>query len=281
MLDEYQIIEQNTIQTLEDKKHIHKNGVEYWLAREIQGVLGYAEWRNFNEAIKRAKDSCDTLSNNSSNHFVDVNKVVATNDGASRQISDIALTRYSCYLIAMNGDPTKPEIAGAQAYFAEKTRRQELFEQLTETEKRLLIRDRIKTENSHLSGAAKQAGVQNWALFHDAGYRGLYGGLGVDQIKEKKGISSDDELLDCVGRTELAANEFRITQTEAKLTHKKIHGDVEARETHREVAGAVRRTIQQIGGVLPEALPRAPSIKKLKPSKANKQLPQSTQGATP
>jgi len=275
MGEEYQIVEQRVINKLEELKHTH-GGNEYWLAREIQPILGYMEWRNFRYAIKRAKESCATFGGTIINHFVDINKMVAIGDGASRRVKDIILSRYACYLIAMCGDPTKPEIAWAQAYFAVQTHRQELFDQLTEAQKRLVLRERVRDANRHLGDVANQAGVQAWGQFHNAGYRGLYG-LGKREIMEKKGISPDEDLLDCVNRMELAENEFRITQTESKLIRDKVQGDVPARQTHFTVGRKIRNIIEDIGGTMPEDLPREPSIKKLKLSKPPKELPASQQ----
>jgi DNA-damage-inducible protein D len=270
---DFSIIEQKTMSNLEDKKHTSNSGIEYWFAREIWDVLGYATWDSFQPAIDRAKSSCATFGGITSNHFHDVTKMIALGKGANRDIGDIALSRYACYLIAMNGDPTKPQIAGAQAYFAYKTHQQELYEKLTEAEKRVVERDKVKEYNKHLGDVAMNAGVKEWPLFQDAGYRGLYGGLGVRQVEEKKGITHEEGLLDCISRMELAANAFRITQTEEKLKRNHIKGDIEARKTHQEVGQEVRNTIVKIGGTMPEDLPREPSIKKFKIKQPPKELP--------
>ena len=266
----------STIRTLGNIKRTTNKGVEFWLARELQELLGYSKWDNFKGAIERAKMACASVGDELCHHFADTSNMMALGKGAERKIDDVALTRYACYLIAMNGDPSKPEIAAAQTYFAIQTRKQELSDQQTESQKRLMLRDRVKDANKHLSGAAKEAEVQHWGLFQDAGYRGLYGGLGLNQLKEKKGIPSKEDLLDCVGRAELAANEFRITQTEQQLSRKQIKGDRAARETHREVAQEVRNTIKKIGGTMPEELPRESSIKKLKKLADTKELPPSS-----
>lgn len=269
-------IKQNTMRQLDSLKHNTQDDVDFWFARDLEKLLGYVDWGNFLNAIQKAKIACSGVGVDPCNHFGDTTRMVSLGSGAKRSIEDVALTRYACYLIAMNAEPSKPAVADAQTYFAIQTRRQELSDQQTEGQKRLMLRDRVKDANNHLGTAAKEAGVQNWALFQDAGYRGLYGGFGVSQLKEKKGISSKEELLDCVGRTELAANEFRITQTEQKLSRKQIKGDNAARETHREVAKEVRNTIQKIGGTMPEDLPREPSIKQLKKLEETKELPPSS-----
>jgi DNA-damage-inducible protein D len=270
------IKEQNTIKLMDELKKISDSGKEYWLAREVQEPLGYQAWSTFQDTINRAKQSCASFGANENNHFRHITKMVALGSGASRDIGDIVLSRYACYLIAMNGDPKKPEISAAQAYFAIQTRRQELFDQLTEEQKRIVLRDRVKDSNKSLSDAAKEAGVSNYPLFQDAGYKGLYGGLGVKQLKGKKGISDKNDFLDCIGRMELAINDFRITQTEAKLTRNKISGDYAAREVHKEVGKEVRNTIEKIGGTMPENLPAEPPIKQLKRANKTKELPPSS-----
>ena len=179
-----------------------------------------------------------------------------------REGVDWAVSRYAAYLIAMNGDPQKQEIGYAQAYFANQTRRQEIDEKLTDAEKRILLRDRVRNANRALQGVAKDAGVQRFGIFNDAGYRGLYG-LGLRDIKAKKRLRDSDDLLDHAGRTELAANEFRITQTEQKISKDHIKGEENAISVHKQVGAKVRKTIQEIGGTMPEDLPPEPSVKKL------------------
>jgi DNA-damage-inducible protein D len=247
-----------------------KTGRPYWMARDIVSILDYRDWRDFREVIERAKASCENAGNFVVDHFVLMPEKVEIGSGAMRERENFALSKYACYLIAMNGDTSKPEIATAQAYFVEQTYRQETQEKLSEEERRLLLRDRVKDANRKLSGAAKEAGVrsQMFGVFQDAGYKGLYGELGLRAIKAQKGIGEKDDLLDCIGRAELAANEFRITQTEEKLRLENVKGEQKAIDTHHTVGKKVRQAIKEIGGTMPELLPSAPSIKKLASKKS-------------
>ena len=247
------------MRALDQKKRSAPNGEDYWMGRDIQAILGYTEWRNFESVIKRAKTACDGSGVPSSYHFVETNKVISAGKGAELERADCYLTRYACYLIAMNGDSSKPEVATAQAYFAVQTRRQELSDQ----EKRVALRDRVRISNKILFGTAKQAGVVRFPLFNDQGYRGLYG-MGLADIKRRKKIPPKDDLLDRAGRAELAANEFRITQTQQKLERGRVQGEPAAMQIHRQVGEEVRAAIDRIGGVRPEDLPIEEPIQKVK-----------------
>jgi DNA-damage-inducible protein D len=247
------------MRALDENKRTAPNGEDYWMGRDIQGVLGYTEWRNFDAVIKRAKTACDGGGVPSAYHFVETNKVISAGKGAELERADCYLTRYACYLIAMNGDSGKAEVATAQAYFAVQTRRQELNEQ----EKRIALRDRVRVSNKVLFGTAKQAGVVRFPLFNDQGYRGLYG-MGLADIKRRKKIPHTDDLLDRAGRAELAANEFRITQTQQKLERGRVQGEQAAMQVHRQVGEEVRAAINRIGGVPPEDLPVEEPIQKVK-----------------
>lgn len=218
------------------------NGGPYWMARDIMTVLDYREWRDFREVIERGKASCESAGNFIANHFVPMPEMVEIGSGAKRERENFAFSKYACYLVAMNGDTSKPEIATAQAYFVEQTYRQEAQELISEEERRLLIRNRVKDANRKLGGAAQAAGVRNkmFGIFQDAGYKGLYGGLGSTAIKKRKKIPDADDLLDCIGRVELAANEFRITQTEEKLRIEGIKGEQNAINTHELVGKRIR-----------------------------------------
>lgn len=245
----------------EEIKKTDENGIEYWTARELMPLLGYSRWENFEEVIKKAMQACLNSGQDINNHFRDTTKMVKIGLNTIRKVRDWKLDRYACYLIAQNGDPEKPQIALAQTYFAIQARRQELFDQLADNEKRLYIRGEVSKENIKLFGTAKRAGVSRFGLFNDAGYRGLYG-RSLAEIEEKKGIKKG-ELLDRAGSTELAANLFRITQTDEKLKKDDVYGEREATNTHNMVGGKVRQTIKDIGGVLPEDLPPEKHIKEL------------------
>ena len=244
----------------ESIRHVNKYGQEFWYARDLQIALEYTEWRNFCKVIEKAKEACRGSNNAVSDHFVDVNKIV--NAGAtSKDIGDIQLSRYTCYLIVQNGDPRKKVIALGQTYFAVKTRQQELienYENLSEDQKRIAIRQEMKEHNKMLVAAAKDAGVEttlDYAIFQNYGYMGLYGGLKASDIKERKGLKKSQDILDYMGYEELAANLFRATQTEAKLRRENIQGKQEANKTHFEVGKKVRDTIKDLGGTMPEDLP--------------------------
>lgn len=248
-------------QTFESIKHINEYGEEYWLARELQPVLEYAQWRRFADAIERAKLACKNSGYEVDDHFADVGKMVDIGSGAEREIDDVMLSRYACYLIVMNGDPRKEVIAVGQTYFAVKTRQQELidnYEELTEDQKRLAVRNEMIAHNKSLAEAAQMAGVvepRDYAIFQNRGYQGLYGGLGAKEIHARKGLKKGQKILDHMGSTELAANLFRATQTDEKLRRENIQGKQAAYDTHYEVGKKVRQTIKELGGTMPEDLP--------------------------
>lgn len=248
-------------QTFESIKHVNEYGEEYWLARELQLVLEYAQWRRFSDAIERAKLACKNSGFAVEDHFADVGKMVDIGSGAERQIDDVMLSRYACYLIVMNGDPRKEVIAIGQSYFAVKTRQQELidnYEQMSEDQKRLAIRNEMIAHNKSLAEAAQMAGIadqREYAIFQNKGYQGLYGGLGAKEIHARKGLKKSQKILDHMGSTELAANLFRATQTDEKLRRENIHGKQAAYDTHYQVGKKVRQTIKELGGTMPEDLP--------------------------
>ena len=252
----------------ESIKHIDENGKEYWEARELQKALNYKEWRKFNGVINKAIIACKGSNNNTFDHFVRLDKMIEIAKGAKRKISDYKLSRYACYLIAQNGDSHMEIIALAQTYFAIQTRKQELFEKeysaLSEDEKRLYIRKQTKTGNYSLNQTAKKAGVKNFDKFHNYGYKGLYGGETADDIAKRKGLRYREDILDNMGNEELAANLFRITQTDSKMKRESIKGENNANKTHYIVGKNIREVIKKNDGTMPEDLPTPKkSIKEL------------------
>jgi DNA-damage-inducible protein D len=249
--------------TFESLRHVDEVGNEYWLARELQPVLEYSTWRNFKKVIEKARIAAEQSKSPAQDHFVEVNKLVATGSGAERAIEDYELSRYACYLIVQNGDPAKPVIANGQTYFAIQTRRAELadnetFRRLTEDQKRVFLRNEVREHNKLLVETAQHAGVEtpaDFAVFQDHGYRGLYGGLGARDIHGRKRLKKSEAILDHMGSTELAANLFRATQAEEKLRRDEVVGKDAANHTHHEVGRQVRRAIKEIGGTMPEDLP--------------------------
>lgn len=245
----------------EDIKHLDEQSNEYWTARELIPVLEYNEYRFFKKVIDKAIDACKSSNIKASDHFVHVHDMVALGSGAERKIEDFHLSRYACYLIAMNGDPRKRAVALAQTYFAVKTRQQELvenYDSLSEDQKRLAIRHEMREHNKALAAAARDAGVvsrMDYAIFQNAGYKGLYGGLGAKDIHKRKGLKKSQQILDHMGSTELAANLFRATQTEEKLRRDEVQGKENANATHYGVGKKVRQTIAELGGTMPEHLP--------------------------
>ena len=252
----------------EDIKHIDENGIEYWYARELQLVLDYKEWRKFENVIKKAIDACENSGISAFEHFVGADKTIQMPKGATKNIKEYKLTRYACYLIAQNGDPRKEVIALAQTYFAIQTRKQEISEKeyslLTEDEKRFYQRNLTRKGNYSLNQAAKNAGVKNFDKFHNSGYKGLYNGETADDIAKRKGLRYREDILDNMGSEELAANLFRITQTESKLKRDKISTEKEANKTHYNIGKNIREVIAKNGGTMPEDLPT--------PKKSLKQL---------
>lgn len=246
----------------ESIKKIDENGIEYWEARELLPILGYETWRSSEDVIARAARACVNSGQDVDNHFARISKMVKIGSNTERSVTDYKLDRYACYLVAQNGDSVKPEIALAQTYFAIQTRRQEIFEQLPDNEKRLFIRSEVSAQNKKLFKTAKAAGVTHFGLFNDAGYKGLYG-ASLSDIEREKGIKKG-ELLDRAGSTELAANLFRITQTDEKLRKDNIQNERAASQTHFMVGGKVRQTIKEIGGVTPERLQTEKHIKEVK-----------------
>jgi len=268
-------ISKQALSVFEQIRQIDENGNEFWAARQMAKVLEYTDFRNFLSVIEKAKKACKNSGQPVEYHLVDFNEMVSIGSGAEREMNSYKLSRYACYLIVQNADPTKGVIALGQTYFAVQTRLQEIrqmdeYNRLSsEVEKRLFLRNEIAKHNIQLAAAAKDAGVIepiDYAIFQNHGYKGLYGGLDAKAIHAKKGLKKSQQILDHMGSTELAANLFRATQTEEKLKREKIKGKQKANKTHFEVGKKVRQTIEEIGGTMPENLPTEESIKKLEPT---------------
>ena len=256
----------------EDIKHTDEYGNEYWLARELQVALEYVQWRRFNEVINRALIACDNSGMDIKNHFAEVGKMVEIGSGAKRKQIDYKLSRYACYLIVQNSDPRKEVVALGQTYFAVQTRKQELTEKeysmLTEDEKRFYQRSLTKKGNYSLNQVAKKCGVKNFDKFHNAGYKGLYNGETANDIAKRKNLRYREDILDNMGSEELAANLFRITQTESKLKRDNISSEKDANETHYNIGKNIREVIAKNGGTMPEKLPTPKkSLKELEKEK--------------
>ena len=263
-------ISKGSLSVFEQIKHIDEGGNEFWMARQLSKVLDYADFRNFASVIEKATEACKKSGQQVGDHLVEANEVVAVGSGATHSYPSFKISRYMCYLIVQNADPSKEVVALGQTYFAVQTRIQEIkqmdaYNRLsTEEEKRLFLRNEMSKHNTYLAAAAKNAGVQDgldYAIFQNHGYEGLYGGLDAKGIHKKKNLKKSQHILDHMGSTELAANLFRATQTEEKLRNENIKGKQKANQTHYEVGAKVRQTIKEIGGTMPENLPIEDSIK--------------------
>jgi DNA-damage-inducible protein D len=263
----------------------NESGAEYWSARDLAKVLGYSKWEKFRNAIDRAEVACENSGQSVDDHFLHTTRTSTFGKGGQREIEDVHMSRYGCYLLVQNADPSKPAVAVGQTYFAVQTRRQEQADQLaglTEEQRRLYLRGEISVYNRRLAEAANMAGVLepvDFAIFTDHGYMGLYGGLKSRDIQKRKGLKPSEHILDHMSGTELAANLFRVTQTEDKLRREGVQGKAQANQTHYDVGRKVRQTIQELGGTPPEELPTPEeSIQKLR-RREDKRLKQAAQQA--
>ena len=261
--------------TFEDIKHMDEYGNEYWYARELSKVLEYTDWRNFKKVIDKAIISANNSVSNNEDWVVEVNKPIKTGKGKEEIIKDYKLSRYICYLIVQNSDTRKEVVALGQTYFAIQTRKQEIKEKeyslMTEDEKRFYNRNLTRKGNHALNQTAKKVGVKNFDKFHNAGYKGLYGGETADDIAKRKGLRYREDILDNMGSEELADNLFRIVQTDSKLKKDNIKGENNANKTHFEVGSKIRNTIKELGGTMPEDLPKPEkSLKELERELKNK-----------
>jgi DNA-damage-inducible protein D len=243
-------------------KKVDSNGAEYWTSRELANALNYSNYHKFINVIDKAKIACENSGEVIHNHFVQMDDMVKIGSGAERPIDTFYLSRYACYLIVQNSDPTKVVVAKGQTYFAIQTRRQEKADDLLEDHHRVFLRDEMKKHNNNLMETASIAGVESFAIFQNAGYKGLYGGLTMQDIHNKKKLKKSQKILDHMSSEELAANLFRATQTDAKIKRENIKGQSNANLAHFEVGQKVRNTIVHLGGTMPEELPTPDAIGK-------------------
>ncbi len=252
-------MKENIFETI---KKLDNNGKEYWSSRELSGILEYSDYRKFLGVIEKAKVACENSGEVIHNHFVHTDEMVQIGSGAERAVDTVYLSRYACYLIVQNSDPTKVVVAKGQTYFAIQTRRQENAENLVEDNKRVFLREEMKKHNTSLMKTASVAGVESFAIFQNSGYKGLYGGLTMQDIHNKKKLNKTQKILDHMNSEELAANLFRATQTEAKIKRDNIKGQSNANLAHFNVGQKVRNTITSLGGTMPEELPTPDAIGK-------------------
>jgi len=257
-------ISKNQPVVFEEIKRINEYQSEYWSARQLAKALEYKDYRNFETVLKKAKEACKNSGQSVKDHFGDVTDMIEVGKTASREITDTQLSRYACYLVVQNSDPSKEIVALGQTYFAIQTRKQEVQEQLIEDQKRLFLRGEVTVHNKHLAETASKAGVKNYAVFTNYGYMGLYGGLKVQDIHKQKKLKKSQKILDHMGSEELAANLFRATQTDAKIKREEIQGEARANQAHFDVGKKVRQTIREMGGTMPEKLPTPDGVEKAK-----------------
>ena len=272
-------IEKQHNSIFEQIRRIDENGNEFWSARDMAKVLEYSEYRHFIPVIEKAKEACRNSGQNFMDHFEDYLDMIEIGKGGKRPVDSVKLSRYACYLIIQNADPSKEIVANGQTYFAVQTRIAEIKQMdeynylSTEDEKRLFLRNELAKHNAQLASAAKDAGVldsKDYAIFQNYGYKGLYGGLDAKAIHTHKGLKKSQKILDHMGSTELAANLFRATQTEDKLRREQIQGKQKANQTHYQVGAKVRQTIKELGGTTPEDLPTVESIKSIEKKEQKK-----------
>lgn len=252
-------MKENQFETI---KRFDGEGQEYWSSRELARTLEYVDYRNFLTVVNKAKVACENSGGVIHSHFVDANDMVQLGSGAEKPIETIFLSRYACYLIVQNSDPTKVVVAKGQTYFAIQTRRQEKADGLIEDNNRVFLREEMRKHNTTLTQTAAAAGVEDYAIFQNAGYKGLYGGLTMKDIHGLKKLKKSQKILDHMGSEELAANLFRATQTDAKIKREGIRGQANASLAHQEVGQKVRNTIAILGGTMPEKLPAHDAIGK-------------------
>jgi len=255
---------ENTTVVFQKIRMISEDEQEYWLARDLFGVLGYTDFRNFEEVVRKAVLACKNSKINPNLHFKSFTRNINLGKGGERFVSDVKLSRYACYLIMQNADPSKEVVALGQTYFAIQTRKQEVQNQYEEDQKRIGLRKDISHRNKHLAQVASKAGVRNYGMFNNQGYKGLYNGLGEPEIRDLKKLDKNQKILDHMGSEELADNIFKVAQADAKIDREDAVGEVKANQIHYEVGKKVRAVIKALGGTMPEELPRVDHIKEAK-----------------
>jgi DNA-damage-inducible protein D len=253
-----------TVEKLQSVKRISPTGVAYWLARDICPILGYS-WEGFEAVIARAEDACAGIKVDPRHHFRQTSRMMKVGKGGKRRGTDYYLSRAACYLVAMNGDPSKPEVAAAQAYFTIQTRRMERQDEAAEAERRFEMRERVRTSSRKVSGVAKDAGLRNHmqAIFHNARYLGLYG-MSYQKVKEKKGLRDREALFDRAGALELSANDFQMNLAADVIAREGIRGENRLIGVNEQLGKRVRRVITDSRGTMPEDLSLEPPISDVK-----------------
>lgn len=240
-------------------------GVEFWSGRDLQKLFGYTEWRNFEKSIKKAEIACENSSISKENHFVESNKTIPMPKGAEKEVKDYALTRYACYLIAQNGDPSKEEIAFAQTYFAVQTRKQEILERYFLDSKRVVAREKLTRSEKTLSKLAFERGVDGagFASIRAKGDQAMFGGNSTQEMKTKLGVPKSRPLADYLPTISIKAKDLATEMTNFNIEHQNLENANQISSQHQKNNLGVRNTLLD-SGIVPEDLPPSEDVKKVK-----------------